>query len=277
MKSYIFIILFPVQVFCTASKYFPLHQDNNWTFQSKFLISIQTYHENIVETTSFEGVEYYKFDNFRNATNVWTGISGEQVLTLVGNKAYTLYDFGAEEGSTWLAPDPPSSVSGRIKLVSKTEKIDTPAGSFSNCYRFSHRIDDSNSYEEWFAAGVGLVKREIKLMGGLIEAVLIDYSVNTTNVHGFKTQKVQNFYLYANYPNPFNASTTIGISVPEPDAVRIQIVGPTGRLVDIITDSFLPAGEHRFTWTALQHATGTYWIIAKLGPETAVRKILLQK
>ncbi len=273
----LFILLFPVQVFCTATTYYPLHADNSWTLQSQFLISIQTLHENIVETKSHDGVDYYKFDYFRNASGVWVGISGELVLTLVGGTAHTLYDFGAGEGDTWTAPDPPSTVSGRVKLVSKTEEVETFAGTFENCYHFSHRIDDSNSYDEWFAPGVGLVKRETKLMGGSIEALLIEYSVNTTHVKKPARKQPGRFILHAGYPNPFNASTTIGLTMPGTAGVRIDIFDATGRSVERLVDHVLPEGEYRFIWSAARQPSGVYWIRAVTGTQTEVRKMLLQK
>ncbi len=65
--------------------------------------------------------------------------------------------------------------------------------------------------------------------------------------------------LYANYPNPFNPSTTIGFSLPRSGMVHLRIYDALGRLADARGAS-LEAGVYRITWTA-RGAAGLYFYL----------------
>jgi len=56
------------------------------------------------------------------------------------------------------------------------------------------------------------------------------------------------FALYANYPNPFNPSTTITYALPERSQVRMEVINMLGRPVATIVSSEISAGVHQATW-----------------------------
>ena len=62
------------------------------------------------------------------------------------------------------------------------------------------------------------------------------------------TNDDREFTVLGNYPNPFNAFTTIEINIPEQEYVRIQIYNITGELVHTLVASYLSNGPHRFLW-----------------------------
>lgn len=55
--------------------------------------------------------------------------------------------------------------------------------------------------------------------------------------------------LYANYPNPFNPTTSIRFDLARPTTVRLQILDIRGRLVDELVSSSLSAGSYSYTWS----------------------------
>ncbi len=57
-----------------------------------------------------------------------------------------------------------------------------------------------------------------------------------------------NFKLEQNYPNPFNPATTIRFRIPIETRVQIAVFDISGRLVKVLVDDVLPAGEHITTW-----------------------------
>ena len=54
--------------------------------------------------------------------------------------------------------------------------------------------------------------------------------------------------LGANHPNPFNPTTSIALSVARSTRVRLEIFDVRGRLVRVLHDGELAAGEHSLTW-----------------------------
>ncbi len=71
---------------------------------------------------------------------------------------------------------------------------------------------------------------------------------NTPN--GVKTKEsfVNAFRLYPNYPNPFNPSTTVHFELGQSSAVQLTIYNTLGQVMKMVCYSFLPAGNHQFTW-----------------------------
>ena len=58
----------------------------------------------------------------------------------------------------------------------------------------------------------------------------------------------ERYILAPNYPNPFNMSTRISYSLPEPGRVNIRIFNLQGRLVNQLENSFQTAGIHETSW-----------------------------
>ena len=56
------------------------------------------------------------------------------------------------------------------------------------------------------------------------------------------------FSLSGNYPNPFNSSTKIGFTIPEPSFVSMQIFNVEGRLVRTLVGESLPPGRYSAQW-----------------------------
>jgi len=96
----------------------------------------------------------------------------------------------------------------------------------------------------------------------------------------------QVFALYANYPNPFNPSTTIRYQVPHDAEVRLEIYDVLGQKVRRLVSEVQPAGYHRVVWDSRDDArqfaaAGVYFYRLQArtsaGEFTQVRKLLLLK
>jgi hypothetical protein len=88
-------------------------------------------------------------------------------------------------------------------------------------------------------------------------------------------QKTPHLLLIANYPNPFNPSTTITFALPRAGYASLTIYDITGRKVTELTRGFHPAGRHAVTWNANHCASGVYFCTLRAGERVETRKMLL--
>ncbi len=85
------------------------------------------------------------------------------------------------------------------------------------------------------------------------------------------------FQLNLNYPNPFNAQTTISFELPEPSPVSLEIYDITGAKVATLLDSYLPANRYEVIWDAEDCSSGIYFYKLKTEGETLARKAVIIK
>ncbi|MDZ4182746.1 MAG: carboxypeptidase regulatory-like domain-containing protein [Candidatus Cloacimonadaceae bacterium] len=88
--------------------------------------------------------------------------------------------------------------------------------------------------------------------------------------------------LHANFPNPFNPSTTISFSLKESQRVSLNIYDIRGRRVKSLMDAVLAAGKHSLIWDGRDNDNravggGIYLLRMQAGTDSYSRKILLLK
>lgn len=102
-----------------------------------------------------------------------------------------------------------------------------------------------------------------------------DYSLYTNLLPG-------GFQLYANYPNPFNPSTTISFDLPAATRTTLTIYNVAGQRVATLVDADLEAGHHNIVWNGKTYngadvASGVYLYRLTAGDFTESRKMMLLK
>ncbi|MCP4582179.1 MAG: T9SS type A sorting domain-containing protein [candidate division Zixibacteria bacterium] len=85
------------------------------------------------------------------------------------------------------------------------------------------------------------------------------------------------FAISHNYPNPFNAQTTISYSLNEPSVVKVEIIDLLGQEVETIFLGKQQAGEHRVNWNAENISSGIYFYKIQAGEKSETRKMILLK
>lgn len=88
--------------------------------------------------------------------------------------------------------------------------------------------------------------------------------------------------LFQAYPNPFNSSTSIRITLPQEQSTRLEVFDIRGRLVRLLVDRVLGAGEHTFIWDASNNSgsavsSGSYFYRLTSGNDVMVRRAILLK
>ena len=96
------------------------------------------------------------------------------------------------------------------------------------------------------------------------------------------TEIPDEFALGANYPNPFNPTTTIAFALPEAADVRLEVFDAMGRRVATLANGSYSAGHHESQWNARTDAgepvaSGIYLYRLRAGSFEAVGRMVLMK
>jgi hypothetical protein len=83
--------------------------------------------------------------------------------------------------------------------------------------------------------------------------------------------------LLPNYPNPFNAATTIAYSLPGESDVKFEAFDIAGRRVGSRALGRQLKGGHSFVWDAGDLPSGIYFARVEAGGASAVRAVTLVK
>ena len=83
------------------------------------------------------------------------------------------------------------------------------------------------------------------------------------------------FVFHSPYPNPFNSTTTIGFDLPRQENVRVAIFDMNGREIDLLVNSNLSAGHHKFAWNAEGNPAGVYFLNLTANGQSNTKKVML--
>ena len=136
----------------------------------------------------------------------------------------------------------------------------------------------------------------VELISGTWTIVATDgkYDVSATNgpftlaIDGSKLQTADNdlipetFSLYANYPNPFNPTTTISYDLPEQAQVTLGIYDLLGKQIITLVNQSQDAGNKIAVWDGTDYlgsqvSSGVYLYQIEAGKFNQTRKMLLLK
>jgi len=168
-------------------------------------------------------------------------------------------------------------------VISVTESITVPAGSFSNCIEVcSMNLDSTGKITlrdyAWYAKGVGIVYEMRDIPANQVHTAELQSYRSVTSVNDNYSSITPNaFSLEQNYPNPFNPSTTINYSIPKAGIVKLSVYDITGSKVASLVDENKPAGSYSIHFNGSNLASGIYMYRMESGAYTASRKFILIK
>ena len=85
------------------------------------------------------------------------------------------------------------------------------------------------------------------------------------------------FYLYQNFPNPFNPTTTIKYEIPERSFVSIRVFDVLGNEITTLVNEEKPAGGFKVEFNGANLPSGIYFYILTAGEYNSTRKFILLK
>jgi len=107
---------------------------------------------------------------------------------------------------------------------------------------------------------------------------LIKLAPDLMNIEPNNTkQKIDDFKLFQNHPNPFNSSTTIKFSLSKTCKVTLNIFNVLGEEVATLISQNLPVGSYSYNWNALDFPSGVYFYRLNLGNYIETKKMILLK
>ncbi|MEX1138112.1 MAG: T9SS type A sorting domain-containing protein [Bacteroidota bacterium] len=84
--------------------------------------------------------------------------------------------------------------------------------------------------------------------------------------------------LGSNYPNPFNPTTNIEFTLPEPGRAVLQVFNMIGQHVATLFDGPADGGRiYQVTFSASSPPTGLYFYRLKYGNQSVVKRMMLVK
>ncbi len=87
---------------------------------------------------------------------------------------------------------------------------------------------------------------------------------------------INNIKLNPAYPNPFQSSVSIPITMTESNDVSIKVYDLNGNIISTLQDGMLSQGDHTFTFTPSDLTPGRYIYVVKSGDLTRSRYIHYQ-
>ena len=88
---------------------------------------------------------------------------------------------------------------------------------------------------------------------------------------------LEGFSISAAYPNPFNPTTQMSLTLNTNADVSVKVFNMTGQMVDVIANGQMSSGSYSFTWDGANVSSGVYFIQTEVGSEIQNQKIMLVK
>ena len=90
------------------------------------------------------------------------------------------------------------------------------------------------------------------------------------------------FQLSYAYPNPFNPTTHLNVTLGESQYLSVLIYDMLGREINTLVSTWMDAGQHHLSWNGFNLAgeivsSGPYFIVAKTKNDTRIQKVLFIK
>ncbi len=220
----------------------------------------------VTDSSKSGGSVYLVSNNYEGTTTPWTegGLNWSNAPAIAGT---ALSSAGAVSVESWVEFDVTPAITGEAiySFGLKTTSSDAV---------YYNSKESSNKPELVVQLGSGA---SLTAKGTDFEPELSEQ-----NSGAMATSLPGKLDLSPNYPNPFNAQSTIAYALPYETAVRLVIFDVLGRQVRQLVDEIQPAGYKQVFWNGRDNSgselsSGVYFIHLVVGQQRLIRKIMLLK
>ncbi|MCB1182825.1 PKD domain-containing protein [bacterium] len=113
--------------------------------------------------------------------------------------------------------------------------------------------------------------------GCTADTLTVAAAIQVNGASGVGDRVAARFGLGANYPNPFNPSTTLVYSLERPGHARLEIYDVSGRRLATLVDADRAAGRHEVVWRPEDLPSGVYFSRLTVAGRTDTRRVTLLK
>jgi hypothetical protein len=180
----------------TTLSYFPLQVGNTWTYARGGALSRDTWTASVAErVVAANGRAYFALDGYFGPRRLVRSSLRSAVTEFNpdGPEDNLWYLLGAPVGTSWviqlealptLGPIADCVSGSKVVVASRTEAIRVPAGEFRNVVRldFASPCADAGITSEYFAPGVGLVRRDESSFAGPIVSELLKAEIGNLSL-----------------------------------------------------------------------------------------------
>ncbi|MBD3168514.1 MAG: T9SS type A sorting domain-containing protein [candidate division Zixibacteria bacterium] len=122
----------------------------------------------------------------------------------------------------------------------------------------------------------------------IIDSTSFEFEVRGPMIHGggedwflkgdFDSHETPDKYILSeNYPNPFNARTSINFELPDEGRVEFSVFNILGQKVETLIDENMQAGQYSVIWDASSYSSGIYFYTLNSDGRVLTRRMTLLK
>ena len=109
-----------------------------------------------------------------------------------------------------------------------------------------------------------------------IENVIVSDYTGSTKLSA-SINMLDNYSINAAYPNPFNPTTQMSLTLNTTADVSVKVFNMNGQLISEIANGTMTSGVYNFTWDGTNAASGVYFLQTEVNSDVNSQKIMLVK
>lgn len=250
--------------------WFPMHVGDTWVYEREYQLggigsSTDLYATAIVDTVTVEGLVHYLF---------------------LDGRMYRHDDEGHPcVGDTWAYNlNPADSLLFNQPPYTSMRKLVTARFPIGELTGYSFSWGQLHGGTAFIAPPVGLTafgqSGDYDLSSHRLAYAIIDGVEYGTSTAVEPEVSPAPFNLSAPYPNPFNASVSIDLTMPEDLRITVTVYNILGQPIRTLHDGPLASGTHRLRWDGItrdgyEASSGVYFMVAQAGKSNIIRRTSL--